>query len=198
MSEAQATVTYKDLPGHPGYRVGDDGSVWTQWHKVGRGYRYGFKTVRGEDWQPMKLRPNRAGRLSVVLFPGAVERQVAHLVLEAFVGPCPPGMECCHDPDPDPANNRLPNVRWGTKESNYADRDRHGRTARGEKAGGAKLSEEQAKQIIAEYAAGPRYGVTKRLAAKFGVNPGTIHRIATGRKWKHLHLSTPPSDGAAC
>ena len=37
-----------------------------------------------------------------------VTRSVGRLVLEVFVGPCPPGMEACHN-DGDPHNNWLDN-----------------------------------------------------------------------------------------
>ena len=52
-------------------------------------------------------------------------RLVHHLVLEAFVGPCPEGRECCHG-DGNPANNRLGNLRWDTHEANMQDAARHG------------------------------------------------------------------------
>lgn len=51
--------------------------------------------------------------------------KVHRLVLEAFVGPCPDGMEGCH-------NNgirddaRLVNLRWDTHSANEYDRRRHG------------------------------------------------------------------------
>ena len=51
---------------------------------------------------------------------------VQWLVLEAFVGPCPDGMECRHFPDRDPTNNRLDNVRWGTAQENSDDKKVHG------------------------------------------------------------------------
>lgn len=47
-------------------------------------------------------------------------RYVHHLVLEAFVGPRPPGMEACHF-DGNAQNNRLENLRWGTSAENKAD-----------------------------------------------------------------------------
>ena len=34
MAENQSTVEYRDIQGFPGYRVGSDGSVWTQWKSV--------------------------------------------------------------------------------------------------------------------------------------------------------------------
>lgn len=53
-------------------------------------------------------------------------RLVHRLVLEAFVGPCPPGMEACHFPDRDPSNNRLTNLRWDTCSANRIDAVKHG------------------------------------------------------------------------
>lgn len=50
---------------------------------------------------------------------------VHHLVLEAFVGPCPAGMQALHDDDV-PHNNHRTNLRWGTPKQNRADADRNG------------------------------------------------------------------------
>jgi len=49
---------------------------------------------------------------------------VHRIVLEAFVGPRPPGMEACHY-NGDACDNRLANLRWDTKMGNVADRRRH-------------------------------------------------------------------------
>jgi len=47
--------------------------------------------------------------------------QLVHrLVLEAFVGPCPDGMEACHL-DSDKTNNRVSNLRWDTHLENMRD-----------------------------------------------------------------------------
>lgn len=60
---------------------------------------------------------------------GKTQNHYVHrVVLEAFIGPCPEGMECCHN-DGNPQNNRLENLRWDTKTNNGADTRRHG-TAR--------------------------------------------------------------------
>ena len=50
---------------------------------------------------------------------------VHRLVLEAFVGPCPDGMECCHHND-DPLDNRLSNLRWDDRKGNMSDMIRLG------------------------------------------------------------------------
>lgn len=57
---------------------------------------------------------------------GIVKSQYVHrLVLEAFVGPCPDGMEACHWNDV-ADDNRLENLRWATRSSNRYDRVRNG------------------------------------------------------------------------
>jgi len=45
---------------------------------------------------------------------------VHHLVLDAFVGPRKPGQECCHGPGGQ-SDNRLTNLRWGTRKANIED-----------------------------------------------------------------------------
>ena len=52
-------------------------------------------------------------------------KPVHHLVLEAFVGPRPPGTLGCHFDD-DHENNDLGNLRWDTPKSNVQDRIRNG------------------------------------------------------------------------
>jgi hypothetical protein len=50
---------------------------------------------------------------------------VHKLVLEAFTGePRPEGMVCCHI-NGNPSDNRLENLRWGTRHENAADTRRH-------------------------------------------------------------------------
>lgn len=45
---------------------------------------------------------------------------VHRLVLESFVGPCPDGMEACHN-NGNGFDNRIENLRWDTHESNMRD-----------------------------------------------------------------------------
>lgn len=52
-------------------------------------------------------------------------RDVHALVLEAFVGPRPPGMQCCHY-NGNPRDNRLSNLRWDAPSGNKMDDVRNG------------------------------------------------------------------------
>jgi hypothetical protein len=82
------------------------------------------------------LRRNRLMRPSVVNDVGHLQARLSkmgtvryayvhRLVLEAFVGQCPPGMQCRHL-NGDPSDNRLENLRWGTPSEDNYDRIRHG------------------------------------------------------------------------
>ena len=64
---------------------------------------------------------------TVALCKNGVQRQhtVHRLVLEAFVGPCPPGMEACHN-DGNHADSSLANLRWDTHLENHRDSVEHG------------------------------------------------------------------------
>jgi NUMOD4 motif/HNH endonuclease len=53
-------------------------------------------------------------------------RYVHRLVLEAFDGPCPEGMECCHGPSGGQDNRWPENLRWDTPKANRADLVAHG------------------------------------------------------------------------
>lgn len=114
-------------------------------------------------------------------------RRVHHLVLEAFVGPCPDGMEGCHE-DGDPRNNRLENLRWDTRLSNQQDSIRHGTKSAppvhlGEAHHNAALTENDVRAIrlIEEYR-----GVLVDLAERYSVSHQTIRRVRHRLTWSHV------------
>lgn len=81
---------------------------------------------RKSDHYPMSLVTTRKGGYVVVqLSRPTKQRKVHQLVLEAFVGPRPEGTVACHN-NGDPADNRLPNLRWGTASANQKDAVAHG------------------------------------------------------------------------
>ena len=82
----------------------------------------------------------RAGRIKngyyLVSFTGPGRkreyRYVHDLVLLAFVGPKPAGLEVCHN-DGTRDNNRLENLRYDTRQANAQDRWKHGTMLRPKK-----------------------------------------------------------------
>jgi len=75
----------------------------------------------------LKHNIDSGGYAQVCLFNHTKKKTVGvHvLVLTAFVGPCPAGMETLHE-DGVRANNQLSNLRWGTRSENAKDKIRHG------------------------------------------------------------------------
>lgn len=183
MSDAQPTVEYREVPGFPGYRVGADGSVWSRWKQVSYGWRYGLTYVLGDKWKRLKLGRHRLGYATVVLMPGRKNRSVHRLVLAAFVGPCPPGMQGCHN-DGNPANNNLPNLRWDTPKANQHDRKRHGTNLNGSNVANSKLTDDIVRQIHAEYATGMFSQMA--LARKHHITQTTVWRILHKKCWVHV------------
>lgn len=107
---------------------------------------------------------------------------VHELVLEAFVGPCPDGMQCRHFPDPDKTNNHLENLQWGTRSENEQDKVLHGTSNRGERQGNSRLTKAQVKRIRKMRADGH---TCTALGVMFGVSHAHISSITLGKCWKH-------------
>jgi hypothetical protein len=170
------------VPGYEGsYLVSDRGRVASLRHSD------------GPRREPYMLKPSKcAGRPVVSLCGGRPPRResVGRLVLLAFVGPCPPGMECCHAND-DPWDNRLENLRWDTRRANVADARRNGRLALGERRHNAQLRAAAIPHIREAYAAGVK---SPDIASRYGVAPHTVRDAARGLTWAHVPgaVEAPP------
>jgi len=163
----------KQIENFPNYFVTEDGRVWGSRRKH-------------------VLKPNlttTGGYLQVCLCAGGKRktRKVHSIVLEAFVGPCPEGMECRHL-DGDRTNNSLDNLVWGTAKENAQDRDAHGnwKPAEGEQHGGAKLTESKVKLIRLLYRAKQLKFTQVELSELFGVVPSVICNIVRNRCWRSV------------
>lgn len=174
---------WKQIPGHTFYDVSTHGRVRT-WNNNGN-------NREGRRNEPKRLKPgSNSGRPQVQLCENAQCKpfKVHVLVLTAFVGPCPPGMECCHR-DGNSANNHLSNLRWDTRSANVRDAIMHGTHVspplhQGEAHHCAKLNEAQVIEIRALYAQG---GISYRaLAAQFGVTFSNIGRVIRRKTWAHV------------
>lgn len=109
-------VTYRPVPSVPGYYAGDDGSIWSLLGRVPV-KRKQVRTGRNRDRLVVYVTNDTARKRQYL-------KQVHHLVLEAFVGPRPPGLECCHN-DGNSMNNKPGNLRWDTHQANMEDLKRH-------------------------------------------------------------------------
>jgi len=113
--------SWRSVPGYEGsYEVSDLGRVrsWRPW----RGNPVPRVLAASPD-----TNGHRRIRLS---FEGSAEHAGVHkLVMLAFVGPVPEGMEVLHGDD-DKTNNRLSNLRYGTRSENMLDRVENGRDPR--------------------------------------------------------------------
>ena len=86
--------------------------------------RYGCRSHR--EGKVLVGGVNNAGYRQVILMRRNKGKQVLvhRLVLTAFYGKCPKGMESRHL-DGDKTNNRADNLAWGTRAENIADRWKH-------------------------------------------------------------------------
>lgn len=170
---------YALIADFPGYRVGDDGTVWTC-KTPGRG----SKPIG--PWKILRQGTHPSGHKIVTLHKDnkPTSRYVHQLVLEAFVGPRPKGRVARHFPDANPANNRLENLQWGTwSQNNGCDKIASGTTNRGERCGSAKLNSNQVRQIKRRLEAGDSFA---EIAKDYPVTRSAIEGIAKGRTWRHL------------
>jgi hypothetical protein len=98
---------WRPVPRFEGYDVSASGQVWSRRSgclMTSQSARHGYQ------------------RVSLYIRKGKrVSRLVHQLVLEAFVGPCLPGMEARHYPCHDKANNALFNLMWCTRAVNIQD-----------------------------------------------------------------------------
>ncbi len=160
----------KAIPGFPGYFVCPIGKVYSE---------------RRGAIKELKPAINEKGYLRVSLMKDGklIGLRVHRAVLEAFTGPMPAGMQCCHI-DGNVTNNSLENLMYGTPKENSQHRILHGTQQRRERHPLAKLSESDVAEIRATFVrTGPRTSNSVFLAKKFNVTADNIRRIARNISW---------------
>lgn len=133
MHVVTAPEEWRPIAGYEGYyEVSNLGNVRSIDREVEQRHPSGRLVTRRLQGAPMKqfLHP-RFGYMYVHLQRDgvSVNRRVHRLVLEAFIGPCPEGMEVCHN-NATRNDNRLVNLRYGTSAENKADMLKHGTNER--------------------------------------------------------------------
>lgn len=161
---------YRAIPGYPKYAVNERGTVVSH----ARGKRRRLRIYRDGRGYPV-VTLYRDGKGTMV--------NVHRIVLAAFVGPCPDGLEVRHL-DGNRENNRLDNLAYGTHAENYADRIRHGTDNSGERNGKAKLTDAD---VRAARDMRLRDGMSlAEIGRILGVDARTISRAVNGECWAHL------------
>ena len=177
MTKTHRTPALPRIPGvnlrhvrhHRGYAVGDDGSVWSC-RRIGGGPLMGC-------WRRLTPVADPQGYLSVRMDGRRIG--VHRVVLRAFAGRCPVGMQARHL-DGNPENNRADNLRWGTRRENQADRVRHGTHQFGERNPNAKLTQRHA-ELTRELAS---LGVPRAAIAELlGCAVSTVGAIVRAETW---------------
>ena len=158
----------------PNYFVSRAGEVWssgTNWR--GYGQRPLIAVDNGKGY--LKVRLSIEGR--------RVNRPVHSLVAQAFLPPRPSPLHEVRHRDGNPHHNCASNLTWGTRKDNADDREKHGRTARGEQNGFASLTTAgvlSIRRLLAE-------GLSQRaVARRTGVSQRTVGRVASGEGWSHV------------
>jgi HNH endonuclease len=168
------TTRFKDLNFMrcSNYCVSSKGTVWVWKDDVWKR----MKPWRTAGYRPVVYLKTDDGK--------GLEVKIQELVLLAFVGPCPPGLVCCHWDD-NSMNNDLSNLRWDTPKSNVADCIRNGKSKRsypGEKNPAAKITENDVVRMREMFASG-NY-TQGQLAKIFGIAQAKVSAIVSGSGWK--------------
>lgn len=150
-----------------------------------KGYQYEVSS-RGRVRSPRRVRQlnqHRDGHLQVTLHRKGKRKTffVHTLVLEAFIGPRPKGLQCRHL-DGDPTNNWATNLQWGTQAENYDDRRKHGTCCSGVRHGRARLTWESVEEIRRRYKDGE---TQQAIADDFGTAQSRISEIVTYKTWRN-------------
>ena len=129
---------WKPLPFIDGYDVSEDGDIKRV--KGGQGRRVG---------QCLRPHPSSNGYLQVFILDEGKRKNVAihRAVCAAFYGPCPDGIQVRHL-DGNKLNNKISNLEYGTPKQNGEDNVRLGVMKRGETKPQAKITQEQAQEIV--------------------------------------------------
>lgn len=121
----------KNLTEFPDYFADTDGNIW-----------------REKNGKLKKIKSPNAPYSQFNLYKDKIPKssRVHRIILETFIGPCPKGMEACHN-NGIKSDNRLINLRWDTRKSNTKDKELHGVIPKGENHYLAKLNNKKVKFI---------------------------------------------------
>ena len=182
MTSSSAKEIWKSIPDYLGYYEASSLGRVRSTARYVNGYSHNgacpIKIKRKSHILSQNVRG--AGYLYVCLSFDGLERkeQVHKLVLLAFKGKCPYGMQACHN-DGNPKHNNPDNLRWDTPKNNQLDRKRHNTDLRGEEVGTSKYKAEDIIKI--------KNGIGfKEANSEFGISRTQFYRIKKGEAWCHI------------
>jgi hypothetical protein len=123
------------------------------------------------------------GRVGISMSTYKAHRVAYHLAC----GPFDDALLVCHRCDVKQCVNPA-HLFLGTHADNHTDRNSKGRQAAGERMGNAKIDDEQAICVMARLLTGRE--TQKTIASAFGISPGGVNKMWTGRTWLHLFADT--------
>jgi hypothetical protein len=179
-----SSTEYRDIPEYPGYRVGEDGTVWSCRKPRGRGCQ---PCRFSQSWHQLRPNVNEHGyhQVSLTNATGTAHWYRIHqLVARAFVS----NEECLREinhKNGNKADNAARNLEWTTRSANIRHAFRTGlnKPRRGEQCAHAKLT---AQQVFAIRRLRQRGQTLTTLAVQFGVSITGVWNILNGRSWKHI------------
>ncbi len=120
---------------------------------------------------------------------------VHRLVMDAFIGRCPYGMEICHN-DGNPLNNKKENLRYDTHSANQKDRIKHNKiggmfknghkSSIGHNNSMSKINDSIVR--IIRHLADNGNLTQKEIGDIWGLRAATISSIKTRKIWKHIDV----------
>jgi hypothetical protein len=161
-------VTFRLIPGFPGYAAGDDGSIWSSRHGRWKSLRqyvsggYPSVSLYGEDGKQRKLR-------------------TSYYTIRAFHGLPANGMVCRHL-DGQKWNGRPENLAWGTMSENSRDITFHEGNLK-------RLTVDQVRDCRRMYAEGLPI---ETIAGRVGCNSAAVTATAVGIRYGYV----PNEDGS--
>lgn len=165
---------WKDIEGFEGlYQVSNKGRV---------------KSFHGSKELIRKPLTNKKGYKSLALTRKPAIRinyTIHRLVAEYFI-PNPENKREVNHKDGNPSNNNVENLEWATSSENTMHSYENGLQGRGENFYSAKLTENEAIEIINAY----RLGVFSQsmIAEAYGISKSSVKDLLAGRNWAHLGI----------
>lgn len=170
---------WKDIPGYEGrYQASDQGRIRSLDRVVQSKNRYTGKPfdrhIKGRILRPGRF--TSSGHVSVILGHKAWCSPVHTLVMLTFVGPCPKGMEVCHN-NGIASDNRLENLRYDTRSENVKDVVRQSTPHKN------RFTAETVREIRAKLAQGYSGAA---LSREYGVSHTCISKVKSRKTYGYI------------